>query len=101
MAFCPHCGNPIQPQAVVCVRCGAAANTAFVSTRAEQRDWLTMVLLCFFFGVFGVHRFYTGHRVIGIIQLLTAGGCGIWWAVDFLMILVGSYRDADGRALVR
>jgi TM2 domain-containing membrane protein YozV len=86
---------------VVCVRCGAAANAAFQSGGTEQRDWLTMVLLCFFFGVFGVHRFYTGHKSIGIIQLLTAGGCGIWWAVDFLMILLGSYRDADGRPLAR
>jgi TM2 domain-containing membrane protein YozV len=72
-----------------------------MSPSSEQRDWLTMVLVCFFFGVFGVHRFYTGYRAIGVIQLLTAGGCGIWWAVDFLMILVGSYRDADGRPLAR
>lgn len=100
MAFCPHCGNPLQPQAVVCVRCGAAASGAY-PTEAGPRDWLTTLLVCFFFGVFGVHRFYTGYRAIGVIQLLTAGGCGIWLAVDLLMILVGSYRDSDGRLLSR
>lgn len=101
MAFCVHCGNALQPQAVVCVRCGAAAAPLEDAGYAEQREWLTMVLLCFFLGVFGVHRFYSGHRLTGILQLLTVGGCGIWWTFDFITILVGSFRDADGRPLLR
>jgi hypothetical protein len=32
---------------------------------AAGRDWLTALLLCFFLGIFGVHRFYTGH--IGLL----------------------------------
>ncbi len=42
-----------------------------------QKDWLTTLLLCLFVGIFGVHRFYTGHTVIGSIQLFTFGGCGV------------------------
>jgi TM2 domain-containing membrane protein YozV len=57
------------------------------------------MLLCFFLGSFGVHRFYTGKIVTGILMLLTLGGCGIWALIDFIMILVGSFTDADGKPI--
>ncbi len=104
MTYCSHCGFQAQPQAVVCVRCGAAIRHDFTATRdpaSSPYDWLTTALLCFFLGVFGIHRFYTGHRAIGVFQLLTAGGCGIWWLFDMLMIILGNFRDADGRVLTR
>lgn len=65
------------------------------------KDWLTTLLLCIFLGAFGIHRFYTGHTVLGIIQLLTLGGCGIWTLIDLITIITGSYRDANGYPLVR
>jgi hypothetical protein len=39
--------------------------------------------------------------VIGVVQLLTAGGCGIWWLIDFIMILTDSYRDGNGLPLLK
>src|SRR6266702_4319243 len=60
--------------------------------QAVPKDWMTTLLLCIFLGWLGIHRFYTGHTVIVIIQLLTAGGCGIWVLIDFIMILTDSYR---------
>src|SRR6266700_6973634 len=42
-----------------------------------SKDWLTTLLLCIFLGVLGVHRFYVGKAGTGVVQLLTAGGCGI------------------------
>ncbi|HYU74108.1 MAG TPA: TM2 domain-containing protein [Ktedonobacteraceae bacterium] len=69
--------------------------------QAVPKDWMTTLLLCIFLGWLGVHRFYTGHIAIGVIQLLTGGGCGIWWLIDFIMILTDSYRDSNGLPLVR
>lgn len=67
----------------------------------EPKDWTTTLLLCLFLGVLGVHRFYTGHVGIGIVQLLTMGGCGIWALVDLIMIATGKFTDSDGRPLDR
>ncbi len=47
----------------------------------------------------GVFRFYTGHIGIGVIQLVTLGGCGIWALIDFIMIITGSYTDVNGLPL--
>jgi TM2 domain-containing membrane protein YozV len=60
---------------------------------------LPAFLLCFFFGVFGVHRFYAGKVLTGILELVTIGGLGIWWLVDLILILTGSFRDGDGRQI--
>ena len=34
-------------------------------------------------------------------QLLTAGGCGIWWLFDLLVIVLGNFRDSEGRLVTR
>jgi TM2 domain-containing membrane protein YozV len=68
---------------------------------ATQKDWLTTLLLCIFLGGLGVHRFYTGHTAIGVVQLLTLGGCGIWALIDLIMIITGDFKDANGLPLLR
>ena len=96
--FCQNCGAEANPLAEVCVKCGVRLAGA---PPADGKDWLTTLLLAIFVGWLGVHRFYTDHTAIGVIQLLTAGGCGIWTLVDIIMIATGSYKDKQGRPLVK
>lgn len=98
--FCKNCGKDIDDKAAICVGCGVSTITP-VEIPVDDKDWLTTLLLCIFLGYLGVHRFYTKNTGIGVGQLLTGGGCGIWAFVDFILILTGSYKDGNGRALVR
>lgn len=100
--FCQNCGAEIDDKAAICVKCGVPTNNFTQQTTVtppNRFDWLITLLLCFFFGVFGVHSFYTKKTAIGIFQLLTLGGCGIWATVDFIMIIVGSFKDGNGNLL--
>ena len=65
----------------------------------SQKSWLATLLLCFFLGPLGIHSFYAGNTVYGVIQLLTGGGCGIWALIDFIMILVKKYKDGEGNII--
>jgi hypothetical protein len=99
--YCFNCKAETTPNASICMKCGVSLKGDVHPVEGEGKDWLTTLLLCFFLGVFGIHRFYTGHTAIGIVQLLTLGGCGIWVLVDFIMIIVGSFKDAKGNILVK
>lgn len=69
-------------------------------TTSSSKSKTVAALLCFFLGGLGIHRFYTGHIGLGILYLLTGGVFLIGAIVDFVRILLGSYKDNQGRTLV-
>lgn len=65
----------------------------------QRKSYTATLLLSFFLGGFGIHRFYTGYIGLGILQLITVGGCGIWALIDFVRICFNNFKDADGQEL--
>ncbi|MBI5215723.1 MAG: TM2 domain-containing protein [Ignavibacteriae bacterium] len=94
--FCRNCGKEINPQAVICVACGAGLNSgkrfcqycggetnplAEICTKCgvrlalpiyEQADKSKIAagLLGIFLGGLGIHRFYLGYTNIAVAQLI-------------------------------
>jgi hypothetical protein len=99
-AECPRCGAPLLPDARFCNRCGEPIGSGWRITRPQEpysdRSGMVALLLCLFLGYLGIHRFYAGKLVTGLIWLATGGLFGIGWLVDLILIAMGRFRDADG-----
>ncbi|HSD07893.1 DUF4236 domain-containing protein [Flavobacterium sp.] len=76
---------------------GDSSPVFFINT---DKSKVTTALLCFFFGLIGIHRFYTGHSLIGVLQIFTFGGFGLWVIIDFILIITGNFKDSNGNFLV-
>ena len=77
----------VDAAAVVCPGCGVmqadmAGAVGLAAGRSEKRI-LVAFLLCFFVGVFGVHRMYQGKWITGILYLFTGGLFFIGVLYDF------------------
>ena len=66
----------------------AGDNAVIVNGRAKSK-WVAL-LLCFFLGYLGAHKFYEDKVGVGILYLLTCGLFGIGWVVDFISLLFRS-----------
>lgn len=70
----------------------------------EPRNGLVVLLLAFFLGYLGIHRFYVGDKKYGIIMLVLGIFTlfiisGIWAIIDCIMILLGKFKDSEGRVV--
>lgn len=97
--YCTTCGHKMAMTAQACPQCGAPNSTLAAAT--SDKTMVAAALLCFFLGSFGFHRFYVGKVGTGILMLLTLGLLGIWTLIDFVMIIVGAFKDKEGRPLKR
>ena len=107
--FCFNCGAPVTPGAAVCLSCGAAVpppapngyaapnnnfNTTIPGAYLNGKDKMTMALLCFFLGGFGIHNFMLGESKKGIAKIVATCFCGlggILALIDFIRILTDKY----------
>lgn len=104
MNYCPNCGKPVTGETNFCPECGAPLKIANyqnkpASNRTNEDRWLIALILCILVGSLGVHRFYTGNIVTGVLMLITLGGCGVWTIIDLIMIAANTYRDGNGNTL--
>ena len=64
-AFCFACGQPVDTRAEICPKCGVRQKRA-----TAQKSRMAAVLLAFFLGGIGAHKFYLGRVGWGILYLL-------------------------------
>ena len=122
---CKYCGKQLEENERLCPCCGNKVGIQF--TRKESAAYTNnkqpahyaysndtrypesyihksksvVLLLCFFLGLFGFHRFYVGKIVTGILMLVTFGGLGIWAIIDFILICCGKFTDKQGYPLFK
>ena len=98
-AICPNCGTAVQG-----VGYYQRPGTPVTGDPGEPKDWLTTLLLSIFVGWLGVDRFYTGHTGLGVAKLVLCLFClvgFVWWLIDIVAIATGTFRDSQGRPLIR
>lgn len=71
-----------------------AAAPAPATGGKKQLSWVLTLVLSILFGQIGVDRFMMGQVGLGILKLVTAGGCGIWWIID--VVLIATKSDFGG-----
>ncbi len=64
-------------------------------------SYVTATYFSLFLGFLGVDRFYMGQVFLGIVKLITFGGLGIWWLIDFIWIALGNAKNKAGVRLAR
>jgi TM2 domain-containing membrane protein YozV len=121
--FCAGCGKPIAEAAAPAAAPAQqtiinmapppqAAYAAPAATGISPKSKTAAALLAFFLGQLGIHRFYAGKVGTGIVMLLLTiigyatiafvvgffvlAAVGIWILVDFIMILMGKFKDKNG-----
>jgi TM2 domain-containing membrane protein YozV len=113
LIYCTDCGNQFSDKAAACPKCGAPNNGGYIyvpntnqrhgsihDQNKSDKDWVTLTVLCFFLGAFGVHYFYVGRVGKGVVFLILHWfTCGIWLLIDFIIIITGSFRDEYGRII--
>lgn len=75
----------------------SANSSAAAPAAGGGHSQLIALIICFFVGALGIHRFYLGYTWQGIVQLLTLGACGIWSLIDFIRIITGDLQPKSGR----
>jgi len=102
--YCENCGSLIDVQAVICPKCGVPLgpykDLLKKREQASEKSRLVALLLAWFLGVLGIHRFYVNRVGSGILWLLTLGLFGVGVMVDLILIASGKFTDKEGKPLL-
>jgi len=60
--------------------------------KKDEKSQVLAFILCLFFGLLGIHRFYLGYNSIGTIMFFTLGCCGVLTLIDLVRILTGDLK---------
>ena len=63
---------------------------------SEKRILPTFLLFLVLSWPLGAHRFFLRRYASAILFIITIGGCGIWWIIDFILTVTGSMKDDKG-----
>ena len=108
--YCKYCGEKIPEDAIICTHCGRQVeqikneqpqviinnsnsninnntNRNKASYHGGAKNKSVALRLCLFLGFFGIHKFYEGKILLGIVYLCTFGLFGIGWFVDCISLL--------------
>ncbi|MCI4625274.1 MAG: TM2 domain-containing protein [Candidatus Magnetoovum sp. WYHC-5] len=70
-------------------------------SNVSEKSRTIALLLAFFLGWSGAHRFYVNKPITGAIMLFTMGGFGLWYFIDLVLISAGVLTDKDGLPLTK
>lgn len=113
--YCKHCASEIDDDVIVCTKCGkqvaelkgsepqniiinnssssSSSASAVANTqprfRGNAKNKVTAIILCClgFVGLGGMHKFYEGKTLMGIIYLFTGGLFAIGTIIDLIALL--------------
>ena len=94
--ICSKCGEAMPEDSFYCLNCGNAfpeydiefetiKKRINMQTGTWRNKWVALIL-CVFFGWLGVHRFYEGKVITGLLYLCTLGFFCIGWIVDIVRL---------------
>ncbi|HZK05524.1 MAG TPA: NINE protein [Actinomycetaceae bacterium] len=90
---------PAQPGYAMQPSYGMPQYSVYRDPWTSPKNRLVALLLCFFLGVLGIHRFYVGKIGTGILWLLTGGLFFFGVLIDFLVIAFGGFTDGQARKI--
>ena len=112
--YCLKCGKELTDNPTFCPYCGAAVTQTEIGP-VSPKSRLATALFAWFLGMFGAHRFYVGKTGSAVIMLVLSvvGWATVWlfigliflipvwvWSlVDFILAVVGSFTDSEGKPI--
>jgi hypothetical protein len=91
----------ITPNSETATVSAPARSGQMAAESVSSKSRLVLTLLAWILGGLGVDRFYLGAIGTGILKLITGGGFGIWWLIDFIMAVAGKRKDKEGRPITK